>query len=69
MRAPDKDTRSRSPTDQTGAYTGAPILTTVGGNDTLPVAKGIGYVMGYDEAVRAQSTTAAIAFLKRHLLR
>ena len=46
-----------------------PILTTVGGNDTLPVAKGIGYVMGYDEAVRAQSTTAAIAFLKRHLLR
>jgi len=29
----------------------------------------IGYVIGYDEAVRVQSTTTAIAFLKRHLLR
>jgi len=29
----------------------------------------IGYVMGYDEAVRGQSTAAATAFLKRHLVR
>lgn len=33
------------------------------------IARNLGYDMGYDEAVRRQSTDAAIAFLKRHLSR
>ena len=30
------------------------------------IRRGLGYVMGYDEKIRRQSTDAAIAFLKQN---